>query len=42
MIKDPDLWPQKRDLKTYNEWFETHACDVVYDLSNEPIEIEEF
>lgn len=42
MIRDPDLWPQKRDLKTYNKWFDTHACDTVFDLSNEPIEIEEF
>lgn len=42
MIRDPDLWPQKRDLKTYNKWFDTHACDVVFDLSKEPIEIEEF
>jgi len=42
MIRDPDLWPQKIDFKTYNEWFETKAIEVVYDLSNEPIEIEEF
>jgi hypothetical protein len=42
MIRDSDLWPQNRDLKTYNEWFDTHACDTVFDLSNEPIEIEEF
>ena len=42
MIRDPDLWPQKRDYKTYNEWFDTHACDTVFDLSNEPIDIEEF
>ena len=42
MITDSDLWPLKRDLKTYNEWFDTHACDTVFDLSNEPIEIEEF
>jgi hypothetical protein len=32
----------KRDCKTYNEWFDTHACDTVFDLSNEPLEIEEF
>ena len=42
MIRDPDLWPQNRDLKTYNEWFDTKACDTVFDLSNEPLEIEEF
>ena len=42
MIRDPDLWPENRDFKTYNEWFDTHACDTVFDLSNEPIEIEKF
>lgn len=42
MIRDPDWWPQKIDLKTYNEWFDTQACDTVFDLSNESIEIEEF
>ena len=42
MIRDPDLWPQNIDFKTYNEWFETKAIEVVYDLANEPIEIEEF
>ena len=42
MIRDPDLWPQKRDYKTYNDWFDTQCCDTVLDLANEPIEIEEF
>jgi len=42
MIRDPDLWPQKRDYKTYNEWFDTKCCDTVLDLANEPIELEEF
>lgn len=43
IIKDPDFYPEKRDYKTFNEWFETHVCDTVFDLSsNEPIEIEEF
>ena len=41
-IRDTDLWPQKRDFKIYNEWFDTQVCDTVFDLSNEPIEIEEF
>jgi hypothetical protein len=41
MIRDSDLFPQNRDYKTYNEWFDTHAC-TVFDLSNEPLEIEEF
>ena len=42
MIKDPSLFPKNMDFKTFNEWFDTHACDTVFDLCNEPIEIEEF
>ena len=42
MITDPDLWPLKRDFKTFNEWFDTQACDTVFDLSNEPLIREEF
>jgi hypothetical protein len=41
MITDADLWPQKRDCKTFNEWFDTHACDTVFDLSQEPLIKEE-
>ena len=42
ILKDPDFYPEKRDYKTFNKWFDTHACDTVFDLGNEPIEIEEF
>jgi hypothetical protein len=41
-MTDPDVWPQNRDFKTFGDWFDTLACDTVIDLSNEPIEIEEF
>ena len=42
MIRDDSLFPKNMDFKTYNKWFDTHACDTVFDLCNEPIEIEEF
>ena len=41
-MTDPDLWPQDRDFKTFLDWFVIGACDTVIDLSDEPIEIEEF
>jgi len=37
-----EFWPKKRDYKTFNEWFEVQACDIVYDLSKEPLVSEEF
>ena len=42
ILKDPDFYPEKRDCKTFKKWFETHVCDTVFDLANDPIEIEEF
>ena len=42
ILKDHDFYPEKRDYKTFNKWFETHACDTVFDLGSDPIEIEEF
>jgi hypothetical protein len=42
ILKDPDFYPEKRDYDTFNKWFDTHACDTVFDLGNDPIEIEEF
>lgn len=42
ILKDPDFYPEKRDYKTFDKWFEINVCDTVFDLSNEPIETEEF
>ena len=42
ILKDPDFYPEKRDYETLNKWFETHVCATVFDLGDEPIEIEEF
>jgi hypothetical protein len=40
-FRDSNLWPEKRDLKTFNQWFDVHACDIVYDLGKESIITEE-
>jgi hypothetical protein len=42
ILRDPDFYPEKRDYETFNKWFENHVCDTVFDLANDPIEIEEF
>jgi len=42
ILRDSDFYPEKRDYETFNKWFETHVCDTVFDLGNDPIEIEEF
>ena len=42
MITEAERWPQKRDFKTFNAWFDTRACDTVFDLSHEPLIREEW
>jgi len=42
MITEAERWPPKRDFKTFNAWFDTQACDTVFDLSHEPLIREEF
>src|SRR5512141_1929224 len=39
---DSALWPQTRDYKTFINWFEVQACDMVYDLGKEPLAAEDF
>lgn len=41
-IVDPALWPQKRTLKLFREWFEPIYCGMVWDLAPEPIEVEDW
>ena len=36
---DAEVWPQQRDLKMFLEWFDVEFHSLVFDLSNEPIEI---
>jgi hypothetical protein len=35
-------WPQKRDLRTFRDWFEVKVSTVVLDLCKLHMELEEF
>ena len=35
-------WPQKRDLKTFKDWFEVEAHSMVLDVCDYAFEFEEF
>ncbi len=37
-MRDPDVWPQRRTLKVFLEWFDVEVCDVVLDLGKGPID----
>lgn len=39
---DMDLWPQKRTLKMFREWFEVQYHSMVWDLADEPLTHEEW
>ena len=41
-IVDESLWPEKRTLKLFREWFEPIYCGMVWDLARDPIEIEDW
>ena len=32
-VNDSDLWPEKRDLRTFKKWFDTQLIEMVYDAS---------
>lgn len=39
---DPKLWPKKRDLRTFRQWFEVEAHSVIEDTVDGPIVDDEF
>jgi hypothetical protein len=41
-IVDESLWPEKRTLKLFREWFEPIYCGMVWDLARDPLEIEDW
>lgn len=41
-ITDEDLWPKKRTLKMFREWFEIIYSEMAWDLADEPLEIEDW
>jgi len=36
-MRDPDVWPRRRTLKVFLDWFEVEVCDLVVDLGRGPI-----
>jgi hypothetical protein len=36
------LWPKNRTLKIFRQWFAVEYRSMVWDLTNEPLEIEEW
>jgi hypothetical protein len=39
---DPKAWPRKRDLQTFEDWFEVQLSSMALNLCNHRIEVEEF
>lgn len=39
---DMDLWPKKRTLKMFREWFDVQYHSMVWDLADEPLTHEEW
>lgn len=39
---DPALWPKKRTLKMFREWFEIDYRSMVWDLAEMPMEVEDW
>ena len=40
-IIDDTIWPQKRDLKMFRQWFNTRFCEIVLDIGKKPLELED-
>lgn len=40
--RDEEGWPQERDYRTFEQWFEVQFSSVVVDLSKHPHIVEEF
>jgi hypothetical protein len=38
---DETLWPKKRDLKTFHEWFDVECHTVIIDTVDDPIQDDE-
>jgi len=41
-LTDEDLWPKNRTLKLFRKWFIVEHRSMVWDLTNEPLDIEEW
>lgn len=40
-MRDPAVWPRKRDLATFKAWIEVEFCSVTLDVVGRAIELEE-
>jgi len=41
-VEDENLWPQDRTLDMFNEWFEIEIHTMAWDLSDEPLVVEDW
>lgn len=41
-LTDESLWPQKRTLRMFREWFAVEYRAMVWDLANEPLTVEDW
>ena len=41
-ITDPDVWPKKRTLKVFKEWFDVEICEMVYDLGKKHLAVDDY
>lgn len=41
-LQDESLWPKKRSLKMFREWFSIEYRSMVWDMANEPLMVEDW
>ncbi len=41
-MKNPEMWPNKRSLKIFKEWFEIIPSDMILDFGYDEIEQEDY
>ena len=41
-IRVPDLWPKKRSIKMFKEWFQIIPSDIILDFGYDEIEQEDY
>ena len=39
---DPELWPKRRDLRTFLDWFDARAESLVWDTVDAPLDTEDW
>ena len=36
-VRDPDCWPEKRDLRAFRSWFDVTLVEMVHDAASEDL-----